>query len=220
MTESPTELSSVRHVSSYDAYFDGTASSSDGESFAVDASRQRVHRSSSLNMSPSKNVRHAPRSSTNDDTANQEVMSCVCVVCANDVVHESARVVPRRHVIFPLSIISFFSSHPPGSRYVDVVGSSKDQTSVPEFIQLMDPEMTLDTFNVFRREEEWLSEPLFLCDACTDGLRDVVASLQLERDGSILVPKPQRTAAPATSGRVVGKPPRAGLPPERSSSTL
>jgi hypothetical protein len=235
------DLSAVKQTSSgYDSYFD--ASSSDGESLVGEGSRRSIQRGSSRSLLPRKHgnqspvLRHASQrqqqhnASSREHDDNHEHLAdhdsdddapC-CVVCVNHTPQDGARVVPRRHVIFPLSIISFFSSHPAGTRYVDVVGSSRQQTVVPEFIQLTDPDMTLEDFNAVRREDEWLSEPLLLCDGCAEGLRDVVASLKLERDGSIIVPRTQKVPGPANTARSNSKPPRVApapkLPPRSSSS--
>lgn len=236
VSESP-DVSNVRQGIDFDA----TASSSDGESLvSADNARRVGQRASSRSLlrarrkqSPSPRFDAQPLRASNDDdrplmvsSAHEDERTAACVVCANELDNpEVARVVPRRHVIFPLSIIAFFHSHPCGSRYVDVVGSSKQPQAVPEFIHLMDPAMTLEEFNAVRRDEMWLSEPLLLCDECAEGLRDVVASLQIERDGSIVVPRTQKVAPPAssaaTSSRDAGKPPRLnpiGHPPRAASS--
>lgn len=247
-SESP-DLSAVKQTSSgYDSYFD--ASSSDGESLVGEGSRRSIQRGSSRSLLPrskhshpspiprraSQRQQHNTSSRERDDDDEHEQHAVddddsgdgtpCCVVCINPTPQEDARVVPRRHVIFPLSIISFFSSHSAGTRYVDVVGSSKQQSVVPEFIQLTDPDMTLEEFNAVRRDDEWLSEPLLLCDECAEGLRDVVSSLKLERDGSILVPRTQKAlpTSQATTARSNSKPPRVSparkvhLPPRSSSS--
>lgn len=238
--ESP-DLSAVKQSSSgYDSYFD--ASSSDGESLVGEGSRRSIHRGSSRSLLPrgrhnsmhhtpvrraSQSAQHSPDRNSDDDNGHDRASddlddSPCCVVCANATAQGDSRVVPRRHVIFPLSIISFFSSHPSGTRFVDAVSASKVQLVVPEFIQLIDPGMTLEEFNAVRRDEDWLSEPILLCDGCAEGLTDVVSSLKIERDGSIIVPRAQRGPPPASArSAAAAKPQRSqpgGLPPRSSSS--
>ena len=125
--------------------------------------------------------------------------SIECNVCGTVVLAVDARSVPKRHVLFPLSLISFFEANPPGTRYVDVVESSREPQAVPEFVKMIHPTLSLAEYRLCRRQSAWLSTPIALCDQCGDGLQGIVAQLVLERDGSIRVPKKQQHKQPQHS---------------------
>lgn len=182
-----------------------TASSSDGESLCSSrrggGSGQGATRVGSLRRDVSPD-RRAGRRSPHIASPESDDDCCVCMICLEEM-QDACRLVPKRHVLFPLSVIAFFSSHPPGSKFVDVVESARRPEKVPEFVTLLHPDISLAEFQELRRDPDWLGEPVQLCDKCADGLRDVVSSLKLERDGSIIVPRPQQVqqAHGATSGR-------------------
>jgi hypothetical protein len=121
-----------------------------------------------------------------------------CTVCKREARSGSMTSVPKRHVIFPLALISFFASMPPGSRFSDETLAGGDVRLVPEFVKIIHPRISLAQYNAERRTEEWQSELVPLCNHCASGLHTVISELKVGKRGEIVVPgdSPQKPLQP------------------------
>ena len=178
-----------------------------------------------------------PRASTSLDHHSAEKMQVnsaaeCCGVCKVESTSALLTSVAKRHVIFPLALISFFASMPAGSRFSDETLREENAKQVPEFIRIIHPRITLAQYNAERRTDEWQAEPIPLCDQCSAGLHAVIRDLQVGKKGEIVVPgggdSPSKVhPAPSPTPQVRSAPPRqqaitevppTGQPPRSSSN--
>eukprot|EP00742_Colponemidia_sp_Colp-10_P016007 GILJ01018315.1.p1 GENE.GILJ01018315.1~~GILJ01018315.1.p1 ORF type:complete len:237 (+),score=16.49 GILJ01018315.1:306-1016(+) len=129
-----------------------------------------------------------------------------CVCAAQEIAVPST--VTRQNILFPLALLSFFCTHPPGTEFQDDE-KIEAPTAVPEYVQMLHENehsgptmsfspsdelaqrpshMALRDYMAVRKDPVWLNTPLHCCRSCSEELRVVVEDLQISEDGKIRVP--------------------------------
>jgi hypothetical protein len=107
-----------------------------------------------------------------------------CRLCGDVAEGEDISFLARQHVLFPLSVVSFFNANAPGTVFSDETGEGV----VPSGVLLMHPGLTWAEYASLRDDAAWLDERVALCDACAAGLESVTSNLHVDEDGHIRVP--------------------------------
>jgi len=155
-----------------------------------------------------------------------------CDLCRTQIEHANAQsLVAKRHVLFPLNVLSFFNANPPGTLYSEAVVDGK----VPAAVLMLHPAMTWAQYRRAHRDSRWQNERVSLCAACAAGLESVTNNLHIDSDGAIRVPAtthplttmkhrpppaPEPTPPPPSDGRKPPVPRRSASRPDSRASEL
>lgn len=136
-----------------------------------------------------------------------------CALCHAIMAGSDAWVVPRKHLLFPLSVLSFYSSH---SRSTPFYEEWRDEDEVPPHVLLLHPQLTSAQYAASRNNPEWLNEGQFVCSQCGTGLHALTESIRISGSGVVQCPV---TRQPRQQCKQQASPPRSKTVPllDRSS---
>lgn len=143
-----------------------------------------MQRSRSALAGPMRPSRGRSSSRTSTATPASETQPTACSICHSGVAREERSLLARRHVLFPLSIVQFFSAHPPGTLFNEDI----QEGVVPPAAALLSPGLSFEAYLDVRESPVWLDERVLLCAACAAGLESITANLHVDADGGIRVP--------------------------------
>jgi hypothetical protein len=118
-----------------------------------------------------------------------------CDLCGTTQPRRECTVVALRHVLFPLSVVSFFGKHPPGTLFTDAVAPGV----VPDHVLLLHHGMLFEDYDLVKDMPEWLDRRVALCEPCGGGLENITTNLKVDKHGMMRVPAtgpPPARAAP------------------------
>ena len=102
--------------------------------------------------------------------------------------------VALKHVLFPLSVLDFYSKNEPKVIFQQIWDPENDD--IPSHVQLLFPQMLTADYAMLRDDIEWLNQPIPLCELCSQGLMQLTQAINVRRDGAIQYPFGQGRTAP------------------------
>ena len=117
-----------------------------------------------------------------------------CALCMRQ--NGGMTALPQKHILFPLSIVSFFNSNPPGTVFCDAALQTPGE--VPAHVSLLRPDLSFEEYRRLLDEggvKGWEDQMVTICNQCATGMQSITASINIDRDGFIRVPSERSSNA-------------------------
>eukprot|EP00672_Neobodo_designis_P026700 CAMPEP_0174852090 /NCGR_PEP_ID=MMETSP1114-20130205/25183_1 /TAXON_ID=312471 /ORGANISM="Neobodo designis, Strain CCAP 1951/1" /LENGTH=578 /DNA_ID=CAMNT_0016086667 /DNA_START=156 /DNA_END=1888 /DNA_ORIENTATION=+ len=116
--------------------------------------------------------------------------------------------VARRHVLFPLSVMEFYSRHAQQQHEQQDATSTKSKAGenpvftgdeeaarwteadgVPAHVRLIAPELRPSDYAALRNDGKWLGEKINVCQSCADSIFAITTAIHVDESGQIRLPR-------------------------------